>query len=281
MPSTTFACEGGDSIVVAIGPRYARAAPAPRPHRTAVPRAHRVGGELQRRALHAPHQGDEALLERGGDVILRGCRSGTAAAPLGLTADSAPSPARARAVSDSIDSLTVTLTPVTRKLVAGSAGQGPTGALLWADSGRPVKLSVTEPSVTGGTAGLTSYYFVDGRLEVVQGPVSQYLFRDTTLILWTTDSLHQGAEIPLRDMVARQNFVLGEVRQYLAMFGVEQEGRAPMSHFLGLRTAIVHREASRRGQGLVHGTCSASARISTSRSMWDSMWAGLRARHRA
>jgi hypothetical protein len=71
-------------------------------------------------------------------------------------------------------------------------------------------------------AGPTIYYFTGGRLEVVRGPVSQYVFRDTTLILWTTDSLQQVADVPLRDMVARQNFVLGEVRQYLAMFGVEQ-----------------------------------------------------------
>ena len=139
-----------------------------------------------------------------------------------MVADAAQSPARARALADSIDSLTVTLTPVTRKLVPEAQGRDPRVLSLWADSGPPVKLSVTEPSVTGGTNGLTSYYFVDGRLEMVQGPVSQYLFRDTTLILWTTDSLHQGTEIPLRDMVARQNFVLGEVRQYLAMFGVEQ-----------------------------------------------------------
>jgi len=222
VPSTTFACEGGDSIVVAIGPRFAELHLPPDrvvrlyPERTASGAGYSDGRYTLRT------KGDEALLERGGDVILRGCRAGTAAAPLGLATDSAPSPARARALSDSIDSLTVTLTPVTRKLVPEAQGRDPRVLSLWADSGRPVKLSVTEPSVTGGTNGLTSYYFVNGRLEVVQGPVSQYLFRDTTLILWTTDSLHQGTEIPLRDMVARQNFVLGEVRQYLAMFGVEQ-----------------------------------------------------------
>jgi hypothetical protein len=92
---------------------------------------------------------------------------------------------------------------------------------LWADSGRAVKLTVTEPNGAGVMDSRTEYYFVGGRLEVVRGPVSQYLFRDTTLILWTTDSLQRAAEIPLRDMVARQNFVLGEVRQYLAMFGVD------------------------------------------------------------
>ena len=52
--------------------------------------------------------------------------------------------------------------------------------------------------------------------------LNQYVFRDTLLIFWTTDSLQPVADIPLRDMVARQNFVLGEVRQYLAMFGLDQ-----------------------------------------------------------
>lgn len=221
VPSTTFACEGGDSIVVAIGPRYAELHLPPDrvvrlyPERTASGASYGDGRYTLR------IQGTDALLERGGEVVLRDCRSGSAAAASVSLAAAAPSPARARAVSDSIDSLTVSLTPMTRKLAPDAQGKAPRVLTLWADSGRPVKLAVTEPSVPGGTDGLASYYFVDGRLEVVQGPVSQYLFRDTTLILWTTDSLHQGAEIPLRDMVARQNFVLGEVRQYLAMFGVE------------------------------------------------------------
>ena len=207
--------------MVAIGPRYAQLHLPPDrivrlyPERTASGASYSDGRYTLRT------KGTEALLERGGDVILRGCRSGRAAADSVVLADAAPSPARARAVSDSIDSLTVSLTPMTRKLVPEAQGRDPRVLSLWADSGRPVKLSVTEPTATGGAGGLTSYYFVGGRLEVVRGPVSEYLFRDTTLILWTTDSLHQGAEIPLRDMVARQNFVLGEVRQYLAMFGVE------------------------------------------------------------
>jgi hypothetical protein len=85
-----------------------------------------------------------------------------------------------------------------------------------------VKLSVTERTDAGSMSGQTIYYFIGGRLAVVRGPVSQDVFRDTTLILWTTDSLQHVEDVPLRDMVARQNFVLGEVRQYLAMFGVEQ-----------------------------------------------------------
>lgn len=92
---------------------------------------------------------------------------------------------------------------------------------LWVASGRPVRLTVSEPGDSGRSGGLSSYYFRDGRVEVVRGPQTQYVFRDTTLIFWTTDSLRPIPDIPLRDMVARQNFVLGEVRQYLAMFGIE------------------------------------------------------------
>ena len=206
--------------MVAIGPRYAQLHLPPDRIVRLYPERTGSGASYSDGRYTLRTKGTEALLERGGDVILRGCRSGGAAAD-SVVADAAPSPARARAVSDSIDSLTVSLTPMTRKLVPEAQGRDPRVLTLWADSGRPVKLSVTEPAATGGAGGLTSYYFVGGRLEVVRGPVSEYLFRDTTLILWTTDSLHQGAEIPLRDMVARQNFVLGEVRQYLAMFGVE------------------------------------------------------------
>ena len=224
VPGKTYACEGGDSIVVAIGPRYAQLRLPPDrivrlyPERTASGASYSDGRYTLRT------KGTEALLERGGDVILRDCRSGTVEARPDLATEVAPSPDRARAVADSIDSLTVSLTPMTRKLEPEARGKAPRVLSLWADSGRPVKLSVTEPAVAGGTDGANTYYFVGGRLEVIRGPVSQYLFRDTTLILWTTDSVHQAAEIPLRDMVARQNFVLGEVRQYLAMFGIEPGG---------------------------------------------------------
>jgi hypothetical protein len=135
--------------------------------------------------------------------------------------ESAPTTALARQVADSIDGLTTGSEPVTRRLQPEAPGWEARVLSLWADSGRAVKLTITQPNAAGVMDGLTEYYFVDGRLEFVRGPVSQYLFRDTTLIVWTTDSMQRVAEIPLRDMVARQNFVLGEVRQYLAMFGVE------------------------------------------------------------
>ncbi len=224
VPSTTFACEGGDSIVVAIGPRYAQLHLPPDRIVRLYPERAASGASYSDGRYTLRTKGTEALLERGGDVILRDCRSGGTVGPPALAAEAAPSPDRGRAVADSIDSLTVSLPPMTRKLEPEVRGGSPRVLSLWADSGRPVKLVVPEPSTSAGPDGLTSYYFVDGRLEVVQGPVSQYLFRDTTLILWTTDSAHQGAEIPLRDMVARQNFVLGEVRQFLAMFGIEPGG---------------------------------------------------------
>ena len=151
-------------------------------------------------------------------MILSGCRIANASPE----PDSALTPALARAIADSIDSLTVSLEPLTRTLQPEAKGWDPRVLSLWADSGRPVKLSVTEPTDAGTMSGRTIYYFTGGRVEVVRGTVSQYVFRDTTLILWTTDSLQHVEDVPLRDMVARQNFVLGEVRQYLAMFGVEQ-----------------------------------------------------------
>ncbi len=162
-------------------------------------------------------EGNEALLTRSGTVLVSACTS-QASIP---EADSAPSPDRARDIADSVDALIATVEPQTRRLQPEQRGWKPRILTLWADSGRALKLAATEPNDAGVMDGQTEYYFVEGRLAVVRGPVSQYLFRDTTLILWTTDSTQQVAEIPLRDMVARQNFVLGEVRQYLAMFGID------------------------------------------------------------
>lgn len=168
-----------------------------------------------RYTLHA--KGSEALLERGGRLLLRDCRSGpSVAAP-----DSAPGPMLARALADSIDSITAAAEPRVRRLQPEAPGWEPRVLSLWTDSAGPVRLSVTEADDKGVMSGRTDYYFDAGRLAVVFGPVSRYVFRDTTLILWTTDSTQRVAEIPLRDMVARQNFVLGEIRQYLAMFGIE------------------------------------------------------------
>jgi hypothetical protein len=170
-----------------------------------------------RYTLHA--KGTEAQLERGGEVVLRDCHS-TGDPPL---PDSALTPTRAWVVAESIDAVVVAAQPLVRELLPERRGWQPRVLRLWADSGRPLRLSVTEPSARGVMDRLTSYYFVRGCLEVVRGPVTQYVFRDTTLIFWTTDSLQPLADLPLRDMVARQNFVLGEVRQYLAMFGLEPD----------------------------------------------------------
>ena len=218
LPTTTYLCAGGDSIVVAFGPRFAELHLPPdrvvrlSPERAASGARYGDGRYL----LHT--KGPEARLERGGEVILSGCRIANASPE----PDSALTPALARAIADSIDSLTVALEPLTRTLQPEAKGWDPRVLSLWADSGRPIKLSVTEPTEAETMSGRTIYYFTGGRLEVVRGTVSQYVFRDTTLILWTTDSLQHVEDVPLRDMVARQNFVLGEVRQYLAMFGVEQ-----------------------------------------------------------
>ncbi|MEZ4412586.1 MAG: MliC family protein [Gemmatimonadales bacterium] len=215
---TTYRCPGGEEIVVGVGPRYAELhLPPDRTVRLYPVRA--ASGVRYSDGRYAVHmKGGEALLERSGTVLLSSCRvAGATPAP-----DSAANPARARQIVDSIDRVTAELQPQTRQIQVEARGAPPRVLSLWADSGRAIKLAVSEPGEPGATNGLTGYYFIDGRLEVVRGPVSQYLFRDTTLILWTTDSTQHVAEMPLRDMVARQNFVLGEVRQYLAMFGIEQ-----------------------------------------------------------
>jgi len=170
-----------------------------------------------RYALHT--KGDEAILERGGKVVLRECRVG--GQPSVEVQDTVVTPEWARAMADSIDVVVDTVKPAVRTLPPEHRGWKPRVISLWVASGRPVRLSVSEPGDSGRSSGLSSFYFRDGRVEVVRGPQTQYVFRDTTLIFWTTDSLRPIPDIPLRDMVARQNFVLGEVRQYLAMFGIE------------------------------------------------------------
>jgi membrane-bound inhibitor of C-type lysozyme len=218
IPATTFACEGGDSLVVGFAPRFAELHLPPNrivrlyPERAASGARYGDG----RYALHT--KDGEALLERAGKLLLRGCRTPSAlAAP-----DSAPISAQAFAAADSIDSLLAGVKPAERTLPAAERGQRARELALWADSGRALRLRVSDPDEPATPDAHTDYYFADGRLLVVRGPVSQYVFRDTTLILWTTDSLQHAADIPLRDMQARQNFILGEVRQYLAMFGLEQ-----------------------------------------------------------
>ena len=215
----TYLCEGGDSIVAGFGPRFAELhLPPDRVLRLPpVPAASGARYSDGRYALHT--KGGEAMLDRGGESLLAGCRS-RGAAPM---PDTALTPLRARTVADSLDASLDSLKPVERTLQPEQRGWRPRVLGLWADEGRPVKLRVTDPAATGVTPAFTDYYFVGGRLQVVRGPVTQYVFRDTTLIFWTTDSLQPVMDIPLRDMEARQNFVLGEVRQYLAMFGLDQE----------------------------------------------------------
>jgi membrane-bound inhibitor of C-type lysozyme len=223
LPTITYLCEGGDSVVAGFGPRFAELhLPPDRVLRLPpVPAASGARYSDGRYALHT--KGAEAVLERGGEALRSGCRSKDVAA----LPDTALTPWRARTVAESLDARLDSIQPVERSLQPEQRGWRPRVLRLWADSGRPVKLRVTEPAATGAAAGFTDYYFVDGRLEIVRGPVTQYVFRDTTLIFWTTDSLQPVADIPLRDMEARQNFVLGEVRQYLAMFGLEEQRGGP------------------------------------------------------
>ena len=217
--TTTYRCEGGDSLVAGFGPRFAELHLPPDRVVRLQPAPAASGAKYSdgRFTLHT--KGTEALLERGGEVVLRGCRSGS----VEPEPDTALTPRRAWQVAESIDVALDSATPAVRTLQPEQRGWEPRVVKLWADSGRPVRLTVTEPSATGAMDGLSSYYFVGGHLQVVRGPVTQYVFRDTALIFWTTDSLQPLADLPLRDMAARQNFVLGEVRQFLAMFGVEPE----------------------------------------------------------
>jgi len=214
---TTYRCEGGDSLVLGVAFGYAELHLPPDrvvrlwPTRSASGARYTDG----RYAVHT--KGGEALLERGGRVVLQGCRVGTPVAAV----DSASTPERAMELADSIDQLTTSYAPTERRLQPPEPGWEPGLLRLWADSAGPVRLDVTPAGPPGASPDETRYYFVDGKVAVVRGPVDQYVFRDTALILWTTDSLHVPADVPLRDMVARQNFVLGEVRQLLAMFGLE------------------------------------------------------------
>lgn len=216
---TVFLCEGGDSLVVAFRPGAADLH-LPPDRIVRLPQQRAASGERYTDGRYAVHRkGEEALFERGGKVRLRGCRVAGAAEVL---ADTATTPELATLLADSLDSVSAALTPTVRRLEPEARGWEPRSLRLWSDSARPVRLEVSEPTGPGPAVVTTDYYFVDGRLAVVRGPVNQYVFRDTALILWTTDSTQAGLDLPLRDMVARQNFVLGEVRQYLAMFGVDQ-----------------------------------------------------------
>ena len=219
LPTTTYLCTGGDSIVAGFGPQFAELhLPPDRVLRLQAERA--ASGALYSDGRYALHtKGDAALLERGGKVVLNDCR--VRGADTVAVADTTVTPELARAVADSIDGALSAVQPTVRTLPPERRGLEPRVISLWAPGSAPARLTVTEPPDSGRPGGLTSYYFRAGRVEVVRGPQTQYVFRDTTLIFWTTDSLRPIPDIPLRDMVARQNFVLGEVRQYLAMFGIE------------------------------------------------------------
>ncbi|HEX5005393.1 MAG TPA: MliC family protein [Gemmatimonadales bacterium] len=217
LPTVTYACEAGDSIVAAFGERYAELhLPPDRVVRLPSVRA-ASGASYSDGRFTLRTKGTEAVLERGGTVVRRDCRTDSGAP----VPDTALTPVLARQLIDSIDALAATMDSATRRLEPEARGWEPRVLRMWADSGKPLKLVVTEPDASGRMEGRSGYYFVDGRLQVVQGPTSQYIFRDTTLIFWSTDSLQRAVDLPIRDMVARQNFVLGEVRQYLAMFGLE------------------------------------------------------------
>jgi membrane-bound inhibitor of C-type lysozyme len=219
LATITYHCEGGDSIVAGFGPRFAELHLPPDRVLRLQPEQAASGARYSdgRYAVHT--KGDEALLERNGKVVLSGCRP--AGADLVELPDTVVTPERAKSVADSIDQVVAAVQPTVKTLPPEQRGWKPRVVSLWTMGGLPARLTVTEPADSGRASGLNSYYFREGRVEVVRGPQTQYVFRDTTLIFWTTDSLRPIPDLPLRDMVARQNFVLGEVRQYLAMFGIE------------------------------------------------------------
>ncbi len=218
-PVTTYACAGGESLVVGFGPRYAELHLPPDRIVRLAPERTASGARYGDGRYTLSTKGSEASLWHGSRQVLANCTTRAESA----LPDTAVTPRRAYAVAESLDALLAGRAPVTRTLDAARPGWRPRALDFWADSGQPVCLRVTEPGPKEAAPVITSYYFVGGHLEVVRGPATQYVFRDTTLIFWTTDSLQPLADLPLRDMVARQNFVLGEVRQYLAMFGVEPQ----------------------------------------------------------
>ena len=99
LPTVTYLCEGGDSIVAGFGPRFAELhLPPDRVLRLPpVPAASGARYSDGRYALHT--KGSEAVLERGGESFLTDCRSKSAA----LLPDTALTPFRARTVAESLD----------------------------------------------------------------------------------------------------------------------------------------------------------------------------------
>lgn len=216
IPTTTYVCEGGDSLVVGFAASHAelRLPPGRVVRLPAVRSASGVRYSDGRYTVHS--KGDEALMEQGGEVVLRNClKVGTARPATALT------PARAVAEAEATDRRVAAMVPQEKTLGRERRGWDPRVVRLWSDAGSPILLTVTEPDDSGRMTGLSSYYFREGRLAFVHGPLNRYVFRDTVLVFWVDDSLRPLVDIPPRDLEARQQFLLAEVRQYLAMFGVE------------------------------------------------------------
>lgn len=214
--TTTYVCEGGDSLVVGVAESHAELR-LPPDRVVRLPAVRSASGVRYSDGRYTVHtKGDEALMEQGGEVVLRDCLKVGAVRP-----DTALTPARAMAEAEAIDRRLASVTPQEKSLDPERRGWDPRIIRLWSDTGTPILLTVTEPTNSGRMTGLSSYFFRDGRLAFVRGPLNRYVFRDTVLVLWVDDSLRPLVDIPPRDLEARQQFLLAEVRQYLAMLGVE------------------------------------------------------------
>ena len=216
VPTTTYVCEGGDSLVVGFAESHAELRLPPN-RVVRLPAVRSASGVRYSDGRYTVQtKGDEALMEQGGELVLRNCLKAGAARP-----DTALTPARAMAEAEAIDRRLASVTPLEKTLDRERPGWDPRIVRLWSEAGAPILLTVTEPTDAGRMTGLSSYYFRGGRLAFVRGPLNRYVFRDTVLVFWVDDSLRQLVDIPPRDLEARQQFLLAEVRQYLAMFGVE------------------------------------------------------------
>lgn len=216
VPITTYVCEGGDSLLVGFAETHAELR-LPPDRVVRLPAVRSASGVRYSDGRYTVHtKGDEALMEQGGELVLRSCLKAGASRP-----DTALTPARAMAEAEAIDRRLASVTPQENTLARERPGWDPRIVRLWSEAGAPILLTVTEPTDAGRMTGLSSYYFREGRVAFVRGPLNRYVFRDTVLVFWVDDSLRALADVPPRDLEARQQFLLAEVRQYLAMFGVE------------------------------------------------------------
>lgn len=216
VPTTTYVCEGGDSLVVGFAESHAELRLPPN-RVVRLPAVRSASGVRYSDGRYTVlTKGDEALMEQGGQLVLRNCLRAGASRP-----DTALTPARAMAEAEAIDRRLATVTPQEKTLDRERPGWDRRIVRLWSEAGAPILLTVTEPTDAGRMTGLSSYYFREGRVAFVRGPLNRYVFRDTVLVFWVDDSLRPLVDVPPRDLEARQQFLLAEVRQYLAMFGVE------------------------------------------------------------